>query len=100
MVALQNNDQAGVTTSIASLHTASDYLNSQLSFYGSVQTRIQDAQTYSNDYQVQLQTQLSQVQDADITQAAIQLSQSNTQLNAAMSAEAQMPRTSLFSFLA
>ncbi|MBZ5596260.1 MAG: hypothetical protein LAP39_28780 [Acidobacteriia bacterium] len=100
VVALQNNDQAGVTTSIASLHTASDYLNSQLSFYGSVQTRIQDAQTYSNDYQVQLQTQLSQVQDADITQAAIQLSQSNTQLNAAMSAEAQMPRTSLFSFLA
>ena len=100
IVALQSNNQAGITTSINSLHTASDYLGSQLSFYGSVQNRIQDAQTYSTNYQVQLQTELSQVQDADITQAAIQLSQSSTQLNAAMSAEAKMPRTSLFDFLA
>jgi len=100
ITALQNNDQAGITNSIDSLHTASAYLNTQLSFYGSVQDQIQSAQTYSSNYQVQLQAQLSQVQDADITQAAIQLSQGNTQLNAAMSAEAQMPRTSLFDFLA
>jgi flagellar hook-associated protein 3 FlgL len=100
IVALQNNDQAGIAASINSIHTASDYLNSQLSFYGSVQGRIQDAQTYSSNYQVQLQTQLSQVQDADVTQAAIQLAQSTTQLNAAMSAEANRPRTSLFDFLA
>lgn len=100
VVALQTNNQAGITASINSLHTANDYLNSQLSFYGSVQTRIQAAQTYSSNYQVQLQTQLGQVQDADITQAAIQLSQSTTQLNAAMSAEAKIPRTSLFDFLA
>jgi flagellar hook-associated protein 3 FlgL len=99
IVNLQNNNQAGITTAIDSLHTAGDYLNSQLSFYGSVQGRIQDAQTYSNNYQVQLQAQLSQVQDADITQAAIQLSQSTTQLNAAMSAEAKIPRSSLFDFL-
>jgi flagellin-like hook-associated protein FlgL len=75
-------------------------LNTQLSFYGSVQGRIQDAQTFSSNYQVQLQTQLSQVQDADVTQAAIQLSQSTTQLSAAMSAEAKIPRSSLFDFLA
>ena len=100
IVNLQSNNQAGITTAIDSLHTAGDYLNSQLSFYGSVQGRIQDAQTFSSNYQVQLQTQLSQVQDADITQAAIQLSQSTTQLNAAMSAEAKIPRSSLFDFLA
>jgi flagellar hook-associated protein 3 FlgL len=100
IVNLQSNNQAGITTAIDSLHTAGDYLNTQLSFYGSVQGRIQDAQTFSSNYQVQLQTQLSQVQDADITQAAIQLSQSTTQLNAAMSAEAKIPRTSLFDFLA
>ena len=100
IVNLQSNNQAGITTAINSLHTAGDYLNTQLSFYGSVQGRIQDAQTFSSNYQVQLQTQLSQVQDADITQAAIQLSQSTTQLNAAMSAEAKIPRTSLFDFLA
>jgi flagellar hook-associated protein 3 FlgL len=100
IVSLQNNDQAGITNATNSLHTASDYLNTQLSFYGSVQSRIQDAQTYSSNYQVQLQTNLSHVQDADITQAALQLSQSTTQLNAAMSAEAKIPRSSLFDFLA
>lgn len=100
IVNLQANNQAAITTSIDSLHTAGDYLNTQLSFYGSVQNRIQDAQTYSSNYQVQLQTQLSHIQDADITQAAIQLSQSTTQMNAAMSAEAKMPRSSLFDFLA
>jgi len=100
ITSLQNNDQAGVTAATDSLHTASDYLNSQLSFYGSVQNRIQDAQTYSSNYQVQLQTNLSNVQDADITQAALQLSQSTTQMDAAMSAEAKIPRSSLFDFLA
>jgi len=100
IVSLQNNDQVGITNATNSLHTASDYLNTQLSFYGSVQNRIQDAQTFSSNYQVQLQANLSNVQDADITQAALQLSQSTTQLNAAMSAEAKMPRSSLFDFLA
>jgi flagellar hook-associated protein 3 FlgL len=100
IVSLQNNDQAGITNATNTLHTASDYLNSQLSFYGSVQNRIQDAQTYSSNYQVQLQTNLSNVQDADITQAALQLSQSTTQMDAAMSAEAKIPRSSLFDFLA
>jgi flagellar hook-associated protein 3 FlgL len=90
IVNLQSNNQGGITTALNSLHTAGDYL----------QVRIQDAQTFSSNYQVQLQTQLSQVQDADITQAAIQLSQSTTQLNAAMSAEAKIPRSSLFDFLA
>jgi flagellar hook-associated protein 3 FlgL len=99
LVSLQNNDQAGIANSINSLHTAADYLNSQLSFYGSVQNRVQDAQDYSNQYQVQLQTDLSQIQDADITAASLALAQGNTQLNASLAAEAKLPRTSLFDFL-
>lgn len=98
-VSLQANDQPGIANALNSLHTASDYLNTQLSFYGSVQSRIQDAQDYSSQYQVQLQTDLSQIQDADITQASIALAQGNTQLNASLAAEAKQPRTSLFDFL-
>ena len=98
-VSLQNNDQAGIASALTSLRTANDYMNTQLSFYGSVQSRIQDATDFSTKYQVQLQTDLSQIQDADVTQAALQLSQSSTQLNTALSAEARMPRTSLFDFL-
>lgn len=98
-VSLENNDQAGIASSIDALHAAGDYLNTQLSFYGSVQSRIQDAQAYSSQYQVQLQTDLSQIQDADITQASIALAQGNTQLNTALAGEAKQPRTSLFDFL-
>ena len=98
-VSLLNNDQAGISNALNSLHAASDYLNTQLSFYGSVQNRIQDAQDYSSRYQVQLQTDLSHIQDADITQAALALTQGNTQLNTSLAAEAKMPRTSLFDFL-
>jgi len=98
-VALQINDQAGITTALASLSTADTYLYSQLSFYGSVQNRIQSAQTFAGQQNVQLQSALSQTQDADITQAAVTLTQSQTQLQAALSAQAARPRTSLFDFL-
>ena len=98
-VSLQANDQAGINTALTSLHTANDYLNSQLSFYGSVQNRVQDAQTFAAQQNVQLQTALSQTQDADVTQAAVTLTQSQTQLQAALRAEASRPHTSLFDFL-
>ncbi len=98
-VALQSNDQAAITTALTGLGTADNYLNSQLSFYGSVQNRIQSAQTFAGQQNVQLQSALSQTQDADITQAAVTLTQSQTQLQAALSAQAARPRTSLFDFL-
>jgi len=98
-LALQSNDQAGITTALTTLSTADTYLNSQLSFYGSVQNRIQSAQTFAGQQNVQLQSALSQTQDADVTQAAVTLTQSQTQLQAALSAQAARPRTSLFDFL-
>ena len=98
-VALQSNDQVAITTALTGLSTADTYLNSQLSFYGSVQNRIQSAQTFAGQQSVQLQSALSQTQDADVTQAAVTLTQSQTQLQAALSAQAARPRTSLFDFL-
>ena len=97
-VALQANDQPGIVTALNSLHTANDYLNTQLSFYGSVQSRIQGGR-FSPHYQVQLQTVSSQTQDAEVTQASIALAQGNAQLNTSLAAEAEQPRTSLFDFL-
>jgi flagellar hook-associated protein 3 FlgL len=99
LVSLQNNDQAGIVSSIDLLQQAGDALSTHLSFYGSVQNRIQDATDFASKQNVQLQTDLSQIRDADITQAALQLTQGNTQLNAALGAEAKLPRTSLFDFL-
>jgi len=97
--ALTNNDTTGITNSITLLHAASTHLNTMDAFYGNVQSQIQNANTFASNYNVQLQTQISNIEDADIPTAATVLTQANTQLEAAMTMEGKLPHTSLFSYL-
>jgi flagellar hook-associated protein 3 FlgL len=96
---LIKNDTAAITNSIGSLQQASDHLNICLAFYGDVQTRIQDATNFAGNYNVQLRTQISQEQDADIAAASLELSQGTTQIQAAFEMQAKIPKTTLFDFL-
>jgi flagellar hook-associated protein 3 FlgL len=98
-VALLNNDTAGITAATGNIQNASDQMGISQGFYGSVLGRIQDATNYGQSYDVQLKTQLSQKVDADITEAAMTLTQGTTQLQAAFQMQAKMPRTSLFDFI-
>jgi flagellar hook-associated protein 3 FlgL len=93
------NDSAQITAASASISLASDHLNTAQAFYGTVENRISDATNYSANYDVQLQTELSQKQDADITTAALAITQGNTQLQAAFMTQAKMPHTTLFDFM-
>ena len=97
--ALTSNNTAGITNSVTLLQAASTHLNASESFYGNLQDTIQNANTYASQYNVQLQTQISDIQDADITSAALELTQGNTQLQAAMQMQGQMPHSSLFNYL-
>jgi len=97
--ALLNNDPAGIDAATAAIQTASDHLNISQGFYGSVLNRIQDATNYGQSYDVRLKTELSQKVDADVTAAAMTLTQGNTQLQAAFQMQARVPHTSLFDFL-
>jgi flagellar hook-associated protein 3 FlgL len=99
LLGLQSNNQTAIASAVNSLELAGTYLNTQLSFYGGVQDRVQQAQTLATQQNTQLKTQLSNTEDADITQVAVQLTQDQTNLQAAMEAESQMPKTSLFNFL-
>src|ERR1035437_2446068 len=96
--ALETNNTGGISDLVASLKAASDHLNSMEAFYGNVQTRIQNAGDFASSYDIQLQTELSQKEDADVTSAALELTQANTQLQAAFQMRAQRPHTSLFSY--
>jgi len=98
--ALLNNDTAGINSAVANVQSASDHLGVAQGFYGSVQNRIQDASNFGQSYDLQLKTQLSQKVDADITAAAMELTQGTVQLQAAFQMQAKMPRTTLFDFLA
>lgn len=97
--ALQNNDSAGISSALNTLGTAKTYFERQLSFYGDVQNKVSDAVNYGQSLQLNLQTQISSIQDADETQAILELTQGQTQLNAALQSKASLPNTSLFDFL-
>jgi flagellar hook-associated protein 3 FlgL len=93
------NDTAKISAASASIQLASDHLNTAQAFYGTVENRITDATNYSANYDVQLQTELSRKEDADVTSAALAITQGNTQLEAAFQMQAKMPRTTLFDFM-
>lgn len=94
--ALQNNDTTGITTAITNLQSASTWMNDQLAFYGNAQDELQSASTNAQNNNVQLQSQLSTLQDADATTAITQLTQAQTQLQAVLDAQARLPQTTLF----
>ena len=84
---------------MTSLQTASDYLSQQLAFYGSVQDRVANATSVAQKFQLQYQTALSNEKTTDLATAAVDLTQEETGLQAALQAEASMPKTSLFSLI-
>jgi flagellar hook-associated protein 3 FlgL len=98
-VALLNNDQAGITTAQSEISQASTQLNTAQSFYGNVENTITNATNYATTYDTQLTTQIGGIQDADATSAALQLTESTTQLQAAFEAQGKMPTSSLFDYL-
>ncbi len=98
--ALLSNDSASINASLADLQSSDGYLNQQLAFYGTVQDQVASATTFANNFETQLQTQLSGIQDADEAQAITELTQAQTQQQAALVSRAQLPKTSLFDYLA
>jgi flagellar hook-associated protein 3 FlgL len=97
--ALLNDDPTAVAQSASLLQSASTRLNSAQAFYGTVQNRIQTATAFADQYDTDLHSQLGQKEDADIVAAALELSQGNTQLQAAFQMRASIPHRSLFEFI-
>jgi flagellar hook-associated protein 3 FlgL len=99
-LAMLNNDQAAIDAAMPNVQTIDSYLNQQLAFYGNAQDRLTNETNFGANYETQLQTQLSGVEDANLAQAITQMQQSQTEETAALQARAQLPKTSLFDYLA
>ncbi len=97
--ALAGGDTQDIADAVNTVQTASAFLNQQEAFYGQTENRIQGAQSFATNQDTQLQTQIGQIQDADIASAAMQLTQSQTQLQASFEMEAQMPHKTLFDYM-
>jgi flagellar hook-associated protein 3 FlgL len=98
-LALQSGNATNITAAISNVQTAGDYVNQQLGFYGAAENRITSAIDLAQKFQVQTQTQLSNLQDTDMTSVAVQVTQETTALNAAMAAEGKRPTSTLFDYL-
>lgn len=96
---LLNNNLSGLGADVANIQTSSSYLNGQLEQYGQVQTQVADGLTYQGKLDVQLRAQLSNTQDADATAAITNMQQTSISEQAALQAEAALPKKSLFDFL-
>jgi flagellin-like hook-associated protein FlgL len=99
MTALQTNDTTGVERAIDAIRAASVHLNATLSYYGVSQNRVEAAITTANQYDLQFQTELGQIRDADLAEAAIEMSQADLHHKATLAAHANYRRQSLFDYL-
>jgi flagellar hook-associated protein 3 FlgL len=97
--ALASNNTAAIQNIVNGLPQVAQYLNTQLAFYGNVQDRLQSATNDAQTLQTQQQTEVANLQDADLTQSIMEMTQAQTQQEAALESEAQIPRTTLFNFL-
>jgi flagellar hook-associated protein 3 FlgL len=98
-LALLSNNQANIDAAMPAMQSAGTYLNQQLAFYGLAQNRVAAETNFGENFVTQLQTQLSGIQDADLTQAITEMQQAQTQETAALASRAKLPRTSLFDYL-
>lgn len=97
--ALLNNDDAAIKSAFSDIGTSLDYLNGQLTFYGTAQNKVQEATDMAQQRQVQLNTRLSVIQDADLTQAITEFQQAAAQQQVSLESRAKMPRSTLFDYL-
>jgi flagellar hook-associated protein 3 FlgL len=99
LTSLQNNDTSGIQTALTNLQAASTHLNNESSTYGTAQNELTAAGNTASQSLIELQQQLSNEQDADEAQASMDLTQSTTDEQAAMSSEAMLKPQSLFTYL-
>jgi flagellar hook-associated protein 3 FlgL len=99
VTALQSGSTTAIATANSALPGVATYLNTQLAFYGTAQDAVTAATTSAATLTTQLQTQISGIEDANETQSILDLTQAQTQQQAALESFQQIPQTSLFSYL-
>lgn len=88
-----------IGSALAEVRSAQDHLSGELSHYGTIQNRISEALETTHKLELRQQSELSAIQDADVTQAALELNQANTHKEVAMAAHARTAGKSLFDYL-
>jgi flagellar hook-associated protein 3 FlgL len=97
--ALEANDEPAIWNALAKLAPARQHLNRQLAFYGTVQNRVDGELASASAAVLDFQQTIARLRETDLVEASLELVQSRTGLEAALSARARLPRASLFDYL-
>jgi flagellar hook-associated protein 3 FlgL len=97
--ALLANDQAGIEAAAGALRSAHDHLGQSLTYYGAIQNEVESAISDAKVLKTRYSANLASLREADLVGASVELNQSQLALDAAFSARARTPRTSLFNYL-
>jgi flagellar hook-associated protein 3 FlgL len=98
-VALEADDPVAIRAAQPKLAAALDHLGHQLTFYGNSQNRLDQARSLAQKVSATRTKELSDREDADFPAAATELSTVKVHREAALGAQSQQPRTSLFNYL-
>jgi flagellar hook-associated protein 3 FlgL len=97
--ALQANNQGNVANALTSLQNAMSWVNQQQAYYGAAENRLNNEQNNAANQITALQTQIGGIRDTNMAQAATDLAQEQTDMSAAMGAQAEMSMKTLFDYL-
>lgn len=97
--ALSLKDPDALRQSLEAIETSTKHLSTELAFYGAAQRRVTEAQASADNANLRYTTQLSRLEDADLTQSIVESQQAQFQLNAAYSVRGLRKNQSLFDYL-
>ncbi len=97
--ALQNNDVSGIQTAMTNLDTHFDHISSEISDVGSKMTRMETRDNILQDLNLSGTERLSKIEDADITEAIVDLKAKELAYEAALAASARVMQLSLVNYI-
>jgi flagellin-like hook-associated protein FlgL len=98
-LAMEANDRAAVEAAVPTITKALEHLNTQLSFYGVTQQRVEASINLNEKVRLLRKEELSSLQDSDMGEALVQFNMARVHHEAALGARARMPTSSLFDYL-
>ena len=97
--ALLANNQAQIATATTNLQTASSWLNQQQAYYGASEQNLTSEQNTAANQTTALETQIGNIRDTNVTQAATDLSREQVDLQAAYGAQSEISTKTLFDYI-
>ena len=96
---LQSNNTSGISSALDILETNSDYISNKISDIGSKMLRMEIKENILTDLSLANTERLSLLEDADITEAIIELKSKELAYQAALASSARVMELSLVDYI-